>query len=122
MELEARVALEALETRLLESDVVVRVEIIDADDRIPPCQKSFAQVVPDEAGAAGDHDPGHELATCHIDQMRSVQDGAHRLQYRICAPLPTMLSTKRSADFTSIRMPPLRTKRNGSRSSGMYSS
>ena len=56
-ELEIGMVDELRETRLLEADVVVIVEIVDADDGIAAAQKPLGKVKADETGGAC-----HEIA------------------------------------------------------------
>ena len=38
-------------------------EVVEHDDLVTPVEQRLAQVRAEEAGAAGDHDPGHQAAT-----------------------------------------------------------
>ena len=51
-----RVIKEAREPRLLQADVVVIVEAVEADDRVATRQQYLGDVRTDEAGGAGDED------------------------------------------------------------------
>jgi hypothetical protein len=54
----ARVPREARQARLLEGDVVVVVDHVEADDGLAPLEQALGDVVADEAGGAGD-EVGH---------------------------------------------------------------
>jgi hypothetical protein len=51
---EGRMVGNPCEPGLLEIDVVVVVEIVDADDRVAPVQQAKGQRVANESGGAGD--------------------------------------------------------------------
>ena len=50
-------ALELAEARLLQFNVVVGIEIIDADYHIAPVEQRLSSMVTDESGGAGDQNP-----------------------------------------------------------------
>jgi hypothetical protein len=56
LETETRMPGQARETRLLQCDLVIRIEAVDADDRDPLRQETLGRVHPDETSAAGDED------------------------------------------------------------------
>ena len=57
----ARMLYRAGKPRLLETDIVIIVEIVDPDHRIAPFQETQRQGRADETGAAGDEDV-HEIS------------------------------------------------------------
>ena len=54
---------ESREARFLQLDVVIVVQIVDADDRIAPSEQRFGDVGSDESGRSGDEDR-HDFGAC----------------------------------------------------------
>ncbi len=67
-EFEASERAQLREACLLEADVVVRVHVVQPDDRVPARQQALAKVEADESGGAGD-------------------EGSHESSVRVRAPI-----------------------------------
>ena len=59
------------EARLLEGDVVVGVEVVDADHRVAAREQRRGRVHPDETGRAGDQHPAHGVPSARALSARS---------------------------------------------------
>src|SRR5690606_41731390 len=107
VERERRVAPQPLEPRLLEPDVVVVVEVVDADDRVAALQQALGQVVADEPRGSRDQH-GARAGRASAARGAPVPALAHRLQYST-----SPRSRPRSAALTSMSTPPGRRNRDG---------
>jgi hypothetical protein len=53
---ETRFIVQAVESGLLQGDVVIVIEVVDANHGVTAAHQSFTDEVTDESGCAGDHD------------------------------------------------------------------
>lgn len=59
MELKAVALEQRMEPVVLEPDVVIIVQVVEADDLVPCCQRELGSVCPDESGGSSDEE-SHE--------------------------------------------------------------
>src|SRR5690606_29572985 len=101
------VAQQEPQTRLLERDVVVVVEVVDAHDHVAALQQALGEVEANEPRGPGDE---HGARTGRPRGGRGALEPAfaHRLQYST-----SPRSAPRRAPLTSMSAPPGRRKRAG---------
>jgi hypothetical protein len=82
LEIEVGMGRELIQPRLLESDVVVRIQIVQADDFVAPRQKALGHVKADKASNAGDQNL-HDSNINSVLPARRHKDGVHGKENRL---------------------------------------